>query len=115
MARLAQLVLVAALVMSTSGLGRATVVLATDGCCAPDEGADCADDPAGEPDRESGPGCPLPCSDCMCAGYLAPAIIVQTAMILVSTPAASSRVELPSVHPQVRFLPGVFRPPRLAA
>jgi hypothetical protein len=114
-AGLAHLALVVALVMSTSGLGRATVLLAADGCCAPDEGADCADESDGEPERSSDQGCPLPCSDCVCAGYVAPAIVVQMPVTLVSSPGTSPQVDLPSVRPQVRFLPGVFRPPRLAA
>ena len=110
MARLAQIALVAILVIGTSGLGRGTVVLADDGCC---EGGE-ESSPDGS-DESSDAGCPLPCSDCVCAAYLAPAITVPAQVLIVSAPAALPAAVSPDVYPEVRFLPGVFRPPRHAA
>lgn len=109
--RLAHIAIVCALVIATSGLSRAAVLMADKGCCADCDHVACPD--GGEDDATE--GCPLPCSDCVCAAYVAPAIITQHVVVTASVPEQVVPAAEPDLQPETRFLPGVFRPPRPSA
>lgn len=111
MARLSQLALVVALVFATSGLARAAAVIAADDCCEGCEHSDCPE----ESSDEGSEGCPLPCSECVCAAYIAPAIVAAAQVVVASAAGPALQPLAPDVHPEARFLPGVFRPPRSRA
>jgi hypothetical protein len=93
-----------ALVLAMSGLARAAIALGGD-CCEDCEESDC-------PDEESGSGCPLPCSDCVCAVHVAPVVAAHASIEMSVSGEPARAADAPDVHPEVRFLPGVFRPPR---
>ena len=113
-ARLSQLALVVALVFATSGLARAAAVIAADDCCEGCEHSDCPEKSSDE-GSEGPEGCPLPCSECVCAAYIAPAIVAAAPVFVASSAGPALQPLAPDVHPEARFLPGVFRPPRSLA
>jgi hypothetical protein len=102
--RFALVAISVALVLALSGLARAAVVLQGD-CCEDCDESDC-------PDEESDSGCPLPCSDCVCAVHVAPIALAHVSIELGTSGQPAPAVSAAEVHPEVRFLPGVFRPPR---
>jgi hypothetical protein len=110
--RLAHVVIIYALVITTSGVARGAVVAADEGCCAPCDHAACPEDGTEDSSTE---GCPLPCSDCVCAAHVAPAIITQHVTVAANAPEQVIAAAGPDLPPETRFLPGVFRPPRRAA
>jgi hypothetical protein len=106
--RLAQIALAFALLVAMGGLTGPTGVLGQDGCCDDCEQPSC-------PDGASDCGAPVPCSRCACPGCIAPAIVAQGPIPIANVSEVAMQATAPDVHPEARFLPGVFRPPRHAA